>query len=296
MGSGSFSSHAWNTYSSSKGYATASAEQIYSQRQIAEELNPRNVTIRESRDSADNPRSTPLIVGLDVTGSMQMVLASMAKEGLNTLMTEVYARKPITDPHVMAMGIGDAECDDAPLQVTQFEADIRIAQQLERIWLEKGGGGNQHESYTLPWYFAAHHTAIDSFEKRGEKGWLFTVGDEEPNMTLYKENVKEVFGHAAQAPLGTPELLAMVREKWHVYHLIVGEGSHARDHRDTVQAKWAALLGQRAVWLKDHRKMAQVIVSLMQVASGVDAKTVANSWDHDTKEVLRGMDLAGTFV
>ncbi|HAO33838.1 MAG TPA: hypothetical protein DCQ84_12920, partial [Candidatus Competibacteraceae bacterium] len=61
---------------------------------------------------------------------------------------------------------------------------IRIARQLRRLWLEKGGGGNACESYTLPWYFAATHTAIDCFEKRGKKGYLFTVGDEEPPLEL----------------------------------------------------------------------------------------------------------------
>ena len=80
------------------------------------------------------------------------------------MVEEILARKPVSDPHILCMGIGDVLCDQAPLQVTQFEADIRIAEQLEKLWLEKGGGGNSCESYNLPWYFAAMHTAIDCFE------------------------------------------------------------------------------------------------------------------------------------
>ena len=78
----------------------------------------------------------------------------------------------------MAMAIGDAECDRAPLQVTQFEADIRLADQLRELWIEGGGGGNRGESYHLPWAFAAMRTSTDCFERRGRKGYLFTIGDE----------------------------------------------------------------------------------------------------------------------
>ncbi len=63
---------------------------------------------------------------------------------------------------MMVMGIGDAWCDRVPLPVTPFETDIRIARQLEQIFLEHGGGGNNFESYNLPWYFAAKRTAIAS--------------------------------------------------------------------------------------------------------------------------------------
>lgn len=296
MGSGRFDSKDWGTYTTSQSYSTKSAEQIYEQRKIHADLNPKTITLRESRDSVDNPRSTPIIVGLDVTGSMQMVLAEMAKEGLNTLMTEVYARRPVSDPHLMVMAVGDAECDAAPLQVSQFEADIRIAHQLEKLYLEKGGGGNQYESYTLPWYFATHYTALDSFEKRGEKGFLFTVGDENPPSYLDAEDVKRVFGRNAKGALGTKDLLAAVSEQWNVFHLIVAEGNHAKSHKETVKKRWADVLGQRAVWLADHRRMAQVIVSLLQLAAGMDTKAVQDSWDPETKKVIRAMDLTGAMA
>lgn len=41
----------------------------------------------------------------------------------------------------------------------------------EGVWLGGGGGGS--ESYTLPWLFAALHTATDTWSKRGCKGYLF---------------------------------------------------------------------------------------------------------------------------
>lgn len=308
MGAGRFDSNDWNSYAASRNYASASAEQIYTQRHIAPELDPRGVAVRESRDSADNPASTPLIVALDVTGSMGTVLAAMAKEGLNRLMTEVYARRPVTDPHVMAMGIGDAEAgDEAPLQVTQFEADLRIAQQLERVWLEKGGGGNHYESYALAWYFAARHTATDSFERRGRKGFLFTVGDERPTPYVRAVDIERVLGYRpTTAPLATgphfrvsaADLLAEVSQRWEVYHVIVAEGAEALAHPDVVREEWRGLLGQRALWLSDHRRLAEVVVSALQLAAGHSYDEVQASWDAGTAAVVagaidRGISLGG---
>ena len=75
----------------------------------------------------------------------------------------------VTDPQFLCAAIGDSKSDKTPLQVTQFESDIRIIRQLTDLYLEGGGGGNYGESYHLLWYFAAYRTAADCFEKRGKK-------------------------------------------------------------------------------------------------------------------------------
>jgi len=173
MGGGSWDPRTYRSYVTSKSYDTKSTDEIFDKKIIDKSLDPKGVKIRESRDSKDKPNTNAIIIGLDVTGSMSCVLDAMARKGLDTLCTEIYNRKPVSDPHIMIMGIGDAEAgDQAPLQVTQFEADIRILQQLEKVWLEGHGGGNDFEGYTLPWYFAALHTSIDCFEKRKKKGYL----------------------------------------------------------------------------------------------------------------------------
>src|SRR3954463_5896235 len=113
MGGGTFDPGAYRAFASST--AGKTTDQIYSSRSIHKSLNPHGVKVRESRDSADNPNSTPLIVGIDVTGSMGMIADVLAREGLGTLFTGVLDRRPISDPHVMFMAIGDANFDRAPL-------------------------------------------------------------------------------------------------------------------------------------------------------------------------------------
>lgn len=291
MGYGKFDDSKWTAYKTSRGHtASTPVHQVYSSRSMDPSLNPHGIKGRESCDSPDNPNSHAIIVALDVTGSMGFIADIMQKQGLKTFMTEVYARKPIPDPHLMFMAIGDADCippDQAPLQITQFEADERIAEQLEKIWLEHGGGGNKHESYSLPWYFAARHTTIDCFEKRGEKGFLFTIGDEFPQPILKKTVLKKVLGVTSQVDFTTEEMLAEVEKKWHVFHIMVAEGNQARMVPDETKQRWTKLLGQRAIWLSDHTKLAEVLVSVLQIHSGVDPATVATSWDAQTAAVVK---------
>jgi hypothetical protein len=285
MGTARWDPTDWSAYAASTSGKTTDA--VFASRDIDQDLNPLGVTVRESRDSALNPESTALIVGLDVTGSMGMIADALAREGLGTMVEEILARRPVSDPHILCMGIGDVLYDRAPLQVTQFEADIRIAKQLEKLWLEKGGGGNACESYNLPWYFAAMHTAIDCFEKRGKKGYLFTVGDEEPPPNLPAAAVARFLGDRPRRDFDSRELLTLVGRGYHVFHVIVEEGNHARHDPRGVRNRWTELLGQRVIGLSDHTRLAEVIVSAIEVNEGRDRDQVVKSWAKPTALVVQ---------
>jgi hypothetical protein len=286
MGSSNWSSPDWDSFSSST--STKSTAQVFSQNHMHPDLNPHGVAMRESRDSAANPNSTAIVVGADVTGSMGYLSEALVRNGMGVLVEELLARKPVTDPHIMCMGVGDANGDEAPLQVTQFEADIRIATQLSQIWLEGNGGGNGGESYHLPWYFAARHTSIDCFEKRKKKGYIFTVGDENPHKVLTRSQVKRIFGDDIERDLTSEELLTMASRSYHVFHLLVEESNSCSA---SVKANWKALLGERALPLSDHTKLAELIVSTIQVIEGTSVDAAVKSWSGNTSVVVaRGLN------
>ncbi len=286
MGSGRWDPNAWAGVSA-RNASAATVHDILKSTNLHADLDPRSVKVRESRDSDHNPNSTALIVALDVTGSMHAVVDVMARKGLGTLVEQVYDRKPISDPHIMIMGIGDFECDRAPLQVTQFEAEVKpMTDQLEKLYLEGGGGGNGHESYSAAWLFAAMHTSIDCFEKRGKKGYLFTVGDEGPTPTLYRRNLQSHLDDVPEADLTCAQLLEMVSRTYHVFHIMVEEGDHYRMAGDHVRKKWQDILGERAIRLSDHKMLAEVIVSAIEVTEGRDAAAVSASWSGNTAMVV----------
>ena len=146
MGGSRWDSDDWTTYR--KAHIDHKADRdIFASRSLKADLDPRNITMRESCDSDANPNATPVILAFDVTGSMGHIAVQMAKEGIKTTIEQILDRKPVSDPHIMVMGVGDGEAgDSAPLQVSQFEADTKIVEQLSQIYIEGGGGGNDHES------------------------------------------------------------------------------------------------------------------------------------------------------
>ncbi len=297
MGSARWSPDDWASYASStKGKDRAT---VFASRSLKTDLDPLHIKIRESVDSDANPNSTPVIVALDVTGSMGEIPHQLIQGNLGTLMEELIDRKPVSDPHLMFMGVGDCEARDrAPLQVTQFEADIRIADQLRDIYLEGGGGGNHHESYHLPWYFAANRTVTDAAKKRNKKGYLFTLGDEQPPHVLTREDIKRVLGEDVERDYTAKELLIQAERNYHVFHIMIEQGSHFRHSGDLVRREWTELLGQRAIGLSDYTRLAEVIVATIQANEGALHEDIIKSWSGDTSLVvahaIKGLTVAGS--
>lgn len=279
MGTSRWDDSAWVSHTSS--VKTKTREEIFSSSHMLEKFDPKKITVRESRDSALNPNSNAIIVALDVTGSMGINAEQLARNGLGVMVEEIIKRKPVSDPHVMCMGIGDVKYDSAPLQVTQFEADITIAEDLKNIYLEGGGGGNCFESYNLAWYFAALNTSIDCYEKRGKKGYLFTLGDEEAPEDLLASEIRKVFGNQETKDYTSEQLLNMASKMYHVYHIVVKQGSHARHYFDDVMKSWKELLGQRVLVLEKNEDLAEVIVSTIEINEGRAIKDVIDSWSPD---------------
>ena len=217
-------------------------QEMFKARGMDPVLDPKNV-VRECCDSGQHPETLPVILALDVTGSMGQAAVEVAKE-LNVIMTKLYEDTP--DIQFMVMGIGDFAYDACPLQVSQFEADIRIAEQLDKLYFEFGGGGNSFESYTAAWYFALNHTRLDAW-KRNKKGILITMGDERlnPYIPLLGRHVSfaGVTGDNLQGDIETKDLYRETAKKYEIYHLNV-DHRHAYD-AEGIHASWGKYLDKK---------------------------------------------------
>jgi len=263
MGSSYYSADLRSERAVSAGYFTKSTNDIFEQnklRRIHESMEPSKAMIRESRDSDNHPNSVPIIIALDVTGSMGKIPHLLVKDGLPTIMSGII-QNGIPDPQVLFLAVGDATCDRYPLQVGQFESgDSELDMWLTRTYIEGGGGGNDGESYSLAWYYAANHTVTDAWEKRNQRGFLFTIGDEPIHSNLGKGHLREIFNEGGyQGGTTNEELLKMAEEKYNVYHIHVAETSAGQRSLEF----WENLMGQKCISVKNHEDIPNVIAKIV---------------------------------
>jgi hypothetical protein len=257
MGSGLWSTNVYDaaarfraaTGASAFAYSDGGAAAVHPQ------LDPCGVS-RESRDSAEHPQSLAIAVLFDVTGSMRQVPRTLQAK-LPQLLGLVLRHGYAGHPQIMFGAIGDATCDRAPLQIGQFESDNRMDDDLGRILLEGGGGGQKTESYELALYFMARHTAIDCHEKRGKRGYLFIIGDEMAYPRVKRAEVRHVIGDGPEADIPLRELVSEVQRKWDTYYLLPEGASYVGDRE--VLDFWRSLLGQNVIELADLDAVCETI-------------------------------------
>lgn len=253
------------------GSGVSSNQDIYKQRQIHADLFPKNI-MRECCDTEEHPNTIPVILALDVTGSMGSAAVEVAKS-LNVIMTKLYSE--ITDVEFCIMGIGDLYCDHAPIQMSQFESDVRIAEHLDKVYFEFGGGANNYESYTAAWYMGLRHTKLDCW-KRGKKGIIITLGDETLNPYLQKDKIKEFVGDNLQSDVDTKNLFELASDKFDIYHINVIHGYCF----DSIQKSFEDVIGKNNYREANLNNVADVIAEIIISATNNnngDNTVVANT-------------------
>ena len=199
-------------------------------------------------------------------------------------MGEIYNRNVVPDPQICFAAIDDyVTSSNECLQVTQFESDIRIAEQMRELKFIERGGGNSWESYVLAWYFAARHTSCDAI-KKGRKGVIITMGDDGVQPYVSREEISRVFGDTLQDDIKTSELLNEVNRDWEVFHISIADGN---SYSSNVKRKWEDVLGSHAIVVDDMNKLPEVIVSILQALNGDSVDKIAASWDGSTAVVVK---------
>ena len=89
MGYGSYSASDWSRLRESKGLDKASVNEIFTSRRMQDRYNPYYIDKREARDSKEHPNSTPIAIGVDITGSMGYLSEEIIKNSINEIIKKL---------------------------------------------------------------------------------------------------------------------------------------------------------------------------------------------------------------
>lgn len=249
MGHGGYSYAAHQAITSAR--ANLDAQQVFTQTGVHPLMNPHGVKFRECRDSAEHPEALAICFALDISGSMGDIPDLLARRELPKFMKTLMSCA-VSHPQLLFMAFADARCDGTPLQVGQFESTAELIDKWLTLTSLAGQPGSSYsgpleggESYELALYFAARHTSVDAFEKRGRKGYLFMTGDEPAYPAVPAETVRITLGEEIQADLPIGDVMTELRQKWNPFFLIPDAA------RRSVEPYWRGVFGDDVICLED---------------------------------------------
>lgn len=248
MGSGTFSSESFASYSHHVGRVYHAdtgrvSGQTFQTSRLDPSLDPRKFTVRECANTEEHPNTIPVILALDVTGSMGEACRETA-EALGVIITSLYTK--FQDIEFCVMGVGDFAYDSAPMQMSQFESDVRIAEALDKIWLEHGGGGNAYESYTSAWYMGLYRTKLDCYDQQGRKGIIITMGDEPLNPYIPKAALNDKVNATEENDIETKSIFEKASEKFDIFHIAVDSPKDCyKRYAKDIEKSFGQILGTR---------------------------------------------------
>ena len=297
MGSGRWTSDSFTSYSSSQGrtvskdgFVNVSKENAFKQTTVHKTLDSRNIAVRECCNSAEHPNTIPIILALDVTGSMSTA-CDRTLSSLGVIITNLY--KKYKDIEFCIMGIGDVNARDRhPIQMGQFESDIRIAKDLDRLYLEKGGGGNGYETYTTAWFMGTYKTKLDCWDQ-GRKGIIITMGDEPCNPYLDADRLKPQIlqtDYQIREDIDTKCLYEETKKKFDIYHISIDDpDSCYRDYQKDVDPSWEFLGSNYMV--STIKELPDTIVKCIDISlsnTNLDTKIYDSTSETQTIEANNG--------
>jgi len=227
-----------------------------------------NETLVDPRRKVSTDSTNPVLVAVDVTGSMA------------NWPFEIFDRLPLLyntlsqyrdDLAICFAAIGDAACDRWPLQVTDFAHGYDLEQLLAALYGE-GGGGDAPESYGLFAHWVNTHVKVHS---AADKPFLIVFGDVTMHPTVPRKQIADLLGDRVSRDVDAVDAWREVCERWNVWFLRRPTGRQG----DEVDRQWGKAIGeQKIIHIQDEQRAVDYAMGL-----------IARAWGHfeDFKSNMR---------
>ncbi len=216
-----------------------------------------NEKIIDPSKQVSSSTANPLIVAVDVTGSMSSWPA------------EIFDRLPLLfntlcqyreDLEVCFAAIGDARCDQWPLQVTTFASGFDLEQLLGSLYGE-GGGGDAPEDYGLFAHWVNTHVQVPN----AQDPFLIVYGDITMHEKVPSEAVAHYLGDKLKHDVDSIKAWQQVVKTWNTWFLRRPGGQQG----DRVDKQWGrAIGGQKIFHIQDEQRAVDYAMGLIARAWG----------------------------
>ena len=115
-------------------------------------------------------------------------------------------------------------------------------------------------------YFAARHTDIDCWNKRGHKGYLFIIGDEMAYGKVKKTEVMGVMADGLEQDIPLKIMVKELQQRYHVFYLLPQAASYGGDGE--ILDFWRGLLGQHVLELEKSEAVCETIALAIGMTEG----------------------------
>ncbi len=214
-------------------------------------------------DSVKTESTSPVVIVCDVTGSMGDWPATIfSKLPYLDLEGKEYLGD---DMEICYAAVGDIFSDQYPLQVRPFSTGTAMKDELEKLVIEKNGGGQYMESYDI----AAHFFANNCEMPKAVNPLLIFIGDEGLYEFLDMDGADKWCKAKPEKRLEVKEVFDALKKKFNVYLIRkpYGSGSTVNEMSSLdlkIQKQWEGLLGEDHVCiLPNADRCVDVIFGIM---------------------------------
>ena len=217
-----------------------------------------NTQLTDPRKTIRTDSKTPMIIAVDVTGSMADWPAQIF-DRLPLLYNTLSAYRD--DLALSFIAFGDEHCDEWPMQVTDFAAGFDLEDRLKGLHGE-GGGGDMPESYgLLAWYI---HNRV--FTPQARKPFLIVFGDAAMHPVVSRKALQKLLGIPTQEDADALKSWAQVCENWNTWFLRRPTGRPG----DAIEKQWKQAVGDdRVIRIGEEERAVDYAMGL-----------VARAWGH----------------
>ena len=252
------SSYSYDAKGSAKRKAATARAKAHGPRTYEKKGGP-NEKVIDPRKQIRSTSANPLIIAVDVTGSMAH------------WPFEIFDRLPLLyntlsqyreDLEICFVAIGDAGFDRWPLQVTPFANGFDLEQLLGSLYGE-GGGGDAPESYGLFAHWVNTHLEIAP--NLADTPFMIVFGDITMHPTVPQQQINHYLGDSVRRDVDSIAAWQQVSQTWNTWFLRRPTGRRG----DEVDQQWGRAIGAQKIFpIEDEQRAVDYAMGLIARAWG----------------------------